>query len=85
VEAAVEDHDLEAIIIPIAVIPAHQLERRLIGFRSGVAEEHTLGKGVCAEPLCELDGRRCMVEVRAVPQRVRLLLESGHDARMAVP
>ena len=61
---------------------ARQLDRRLVGFGAGVAEEDARGKRQLDEPPRQLDLRLCEVQVRGVDQIGRLPRHGGHDVGM---
>ena len=74
--------DLErATSVPGAPL-ARQLDRRLVGFGAGVAEEDARGKRQLDEPPRQLDLRLGEVQVRGVDQLGRLPRHGGHDVGM---
>jgi hypothetical protein len=65
-------------------MPARELERRLVGLRAGIAEEHPLGE--CRRAELRREAQRGLVghHVGQVPELLRLLLQCRHEARMTV-
>jgi hypothetical protein len=61
-----------------------QLERGLVGFGAGVAEERTLGKGRVDQLVCQAQGRLIGEHVGHVPQLVRLLGQGTDQRRVRV-
>ena len=85
VEAAPHRDDVAAIARPVLLGPLpRELDRRLVGLRARVGEEHAVGEGVLAEELGEVGLLGDVEEVRHVQQRGRLLADGPDHARVRV-
>ena len=82
--ALVDDHlgGVDVLVVPEL---SRDLEGRLVGLESAVAEEDSGQTGQFAQLGCERLLQRCGVVVRAMNQFRDLLLERRHEPRMCVP
>src|SRR6516164_3266316 len=85
VERAVAADDAVTLGMPgLGLIFPRNLDRQLTGLGAGIAEEHSVGKGIVDKTLRQLFLARNAEQVGGVPQPLGLLGKSGNDMRVAV-
>ena len=70
--------------VPVVRVAARELERRLVRFGAGIAEEHALGERRVDETLGEPQRRLIREPVGHVPELSRLLRQRLDERRMAM-
>src|SRR5688572_9511584 len=78
-ECAFEGNDAVAFFALAVEMAADDLDARFHRFAAGTAEEYGVGEGRIYQPLGKLLLQRHLVEVGAVPQHRRLILQGFGD------
>ncbi len=69
----------------IVGIFSRQFQRRFIGFRPGVTEEHLIGKGRLHQRFRQLQHRFIGIAVADMPEVIKLRFQRRNQRRMGVP